>query len=171
MIKTLTDSKAQSLRSGTGHSYQNDVYDRLCHGLKNMPLIDVVKPGATASALPSLLMRSSIGTFIPDIDIVVVNKVTRNPFVIISTKTSIRERLTGTFYTKRVMSDKYPGIPVILVTCDKDLEFGTLDKPRRPRIECAYENIIVYSDNPDTELGMGIKSTDDLISDILKMLL
>ena len=57
-------------------------------------------------------------------------------------------------------------LPLFFVTKDLGLELGTQNKPKKARVLATYENIFVYSSNPNTSFGGCVHSINTLINDI-----
>jgi len=102
--------------------------------------------------------------FIGDTDIVVYSKKKRTPIVVISCKTSLRERYTQSLYSARLYRDKYGvTLPFFIVTRDTDLELGSEKHMRKPRLLADFERVAIYSTNSRTSKGGGVYARTDLI--------
>ena len=76
------------------------------------------------------------GTRLPDADIVVYNPEDSRVVAIISSKTSLRERIaqTGYWKFKLLKNENTKHIKVYLITPDRDKDFAKMDPAKKPRI-------------------------------------
>ena len=52
----------------------------------------------------------------------------------------------------------------------KPLELGSDMAPTRPRIQAMFENVKIFVDNPDIQMGVGVRPRSELVSYIKKTL-
>jgi len=124
----------------------------------------------------SLSIRTPVGCCTGDTDIIIFDDRRKEPYAIISCKTSLRERITESLYYMRFYKTCYHRFMLFLVTSDNGTttkkgewrsELGTADRPLKPRVLAEKEGVSVYSTNPRTEFGGCVKPRDRLESDIL----
>lgn len=171
------DSVAQSKRAKSGNEFEHEIYDYLSNELKDNSKIKLLRP-RTQVYLPGskrphelscMQITTPYGDIVGDTDIVVYHTKRGIPLMIVSCKTSIRERLTQSIFHLYLYRKKYPDIKLFFVTKDNDLEFGTIKKPNKNRILAESENVYCYSKNPSTEYGGCIHPFDSMIVDIKRM--
>ena len=171
------NSEAQSRRSKNGAAFEKEVYDHLDKEIGSHPKIKLLRP-RTRVYLPGskrphelscMQITTPYGDIIGDTDIVVYHTTRKIPLMIVSCKTSIRERLAQSILHLYLYKKMYPNIKLFFVTLDTDVEFGTLDKPRKPRILAESENVYCYSTNPLTAMGGCIHPFENMIVDIKRM--
>jgi hypothetical protein len=117
------------------------------------------------------------GSFVGDIDIVLYHEYEHKPILIISTKTSLRERLYQVLCTYFMYKEKYPGILVWFVTDDVgrgknkrwQSELGSEIKPTKPRMLGNRYNIPIFSSNTNTSYGGCVKPISQLSKDIIRV--
>jgi hypothetical protein len=171
--ETDLNSLAQSERNKHGNRYEREIYEFVLEGLKNDPTIEVTSPGKT-SKNKELRVVTQLGSFIPDVDILISDKKSGIPIIVISTKTTLRERVALTAYALRLLRDRHPKLIGILVAECKDEfekksgklktpELGSDSNPNRPRIAALYENIRIFVDNEKIPLGIGVRPRSELI--------
>lgn len=174
------NSEAQARRAKHGRDYEIAMFNFVSEGLKELDNIIVLHPGTKANGVPNIQTNTHLGPFIPDIDILIVDKATKMPRVVISVKTSMRERITGSLYSFRLLRDKNPSLDCIVAlegareydsktNKPKPLELGSDEKPTRPRQEAIYENVRIFVDNPEIKMGIGVRPRSELI-DYIKSL-
>ena len=173
-VKTETDHQSKASRSG--NAFQREIYKMILDQVKdpnlsvNQPSTTIVKAGKKkrkGKQFPCLLIHTPIASFIGDTDIVVFNKRKQVPAVIISCKTSIRERIAQALYSARLYRAQHgENLPFYLVTRDPGLEFGSEQKPKKALVMVWHERISVYTMNPRTVTGGPIRPIDQLIPDI-----
>lgn len=120
-------------------------------------------------------------SFDGDTDIIIYDEKHDIPEMIISTKTSIRERFYQVAYTRYLYREKYPNIEIWFVTNEnkgiktKDgswkSELGTEQRPTKPRQLGNYHHIPIFSSNAKTNFGGCVKPYSDLNKEISKVLL
>jgi hypothetical protein len=171
------NSIAQGLRSKKGYDFEMEVYDYLKNEIGNHPNIRLLRP-KTQVYLPGskrnysfscMQITTSFGDVVGDTDIVVYHQKQKTPLMLISCKTSLRERLASSLYNLHLYRKKYPDIKLFFVTQDNDLELGKLKKPNKNRILVLSEGIYCYSKNPKTEFGDSIYPFENMIIDIKRM--
>lgn len=111
--------------------------------------------------------------FVGDIDIVIYDEELKRPDLIISTKKSSRERVYQVAFTLQLYREVFPKIQLWYVTNDnveKNPEFGTIDKPNKPRQLALHLNMPCYV-NAERENYFGgvVKPIALLDSDIVKV--
>jgi len=171
------NSHAQSRRSKNGYSFESEVYDYLNNEIGNHPKIKLLRPrtkvylpGSTRPHTFSCMqITTTHGDIIGDTDIVVYHVKRNTPLMLISCKTSIRERLAQSLFHLYLYRKKYSDIKLFFVTKDNDLELGTLKKPNKNRILIESEGVYCYSQNPLTEIGGGVHPFENMIVDIKRM--
>lgn len=176
----MTDA-AQSARTKSGKAFEKYVF-----GL--IPVEALNKSGKTAylgSALkkerPLIATQLTInptycGGFLGDVDIVVYDEIAHTPVLIISTKTSIRERTYQVMCTKSMYQRIFPNISVWFVTKNsgeelgkwKD-EFGSQQHPLQSRKLVTTYNIPCYVEDQRTIEGGMIKHLSHLNDDIKRI--
>ncbi|MDD1703197.1 MAG: BsaWI family type II restriction enzyme [Methanoregula sp.] len=171
------NSDAQGRRSKAGNKFELEVYEYLNKELGDHPKIRLLRP-RTQVYLPGsrrkcpfccMQINTSFGDIIGDTDIVVYHVKRNTPLIIVSCKTSIRERLASSLYNLHLYRKKYPDIKLFFVTKDNDLEFGKEKKPNKNRILAISEGIFCYSQNPKTDFGGCIHPYENMIVDIKRM--
>jgi len=174
---TEKNSDAQGRRSKAGNKFELDVYEYLIRELGDHPKIRLLRP-RTQVYLPGskrkcpfccMQINTPFGDVIGDTDIVVYHVKRNTPLIIVSCKTSLRERLASSLYNLHLYRKKYPDIKLFFVTKDNDLEFGTEKKPNKNRILAISEGIYCYSQNPKTDFGGCIHPFDNMVIDIKRM--
>lgn len=178
----------------SGKKFQNEVYKMIYEGLKDNDRVVVAQPSPKINATPPpdptkkqnprktpktalkskryycLEIHTPAGSIIGDTDIVIFNKKRYKPICIVSCKTSMHARNTESLYYARLYRDKHgKDLPFFFVTADIDFELGSVEKPTKPRVLFQYENISVYSTNPDTKIGGYIKPISQLLPDLQMM--
>ncbi len=171
------NSVAQGLRSRGGYSFEKNVYDYLNAEIGNHPKINLLRP-RTKAYLPGsvrpqtfscMQINTPYGDIIGDTDIVVYHVKRRTPMMLISCKTSLRERLAQSLYHYYLYRKTYPNIKLFFVTEDKSLELGSFHKPKKNRILLESENVYCYSTNPQTDFGGCVHPFENMIKDIKRM--
>jgi hypothetical protein len=171
------NSAAQSRRSRGGYSFEKAVYDYLNTEIGDHPKINLLRP-RTKAYLPGttrphtfscMQITTPYGDIIGDTDIVVYHTTRKKPLMLISCKTSLRERLAQSLFHYYLYKKTYPNIKLFFVTKDKSLELGSLDKPNKNRILLESENVYCYSDNPRTKFGGCVQPFDYMIINIRRM--
>jgi hypothetical protein len=171
------NSAAQSRRSRGGYSFEKEVFDYLNAEIGDHPKINLLRP-RTKAYLPGstrphtfscMQITTPYGDIIGDTDIVVYHTTRKNPLMLVSCKTSLRERLAQSLFHYYLYKKTYPNIKLFFVTKDKSLELGSLDKPNKNRILLESENVYCYSDNPRTKFGGCVQPFNNMIKDIRRM--
>ncbi|MFA4850874.1 MAG: BsaWI family type II restriction enzyme [Methanoregula sp.] len=171
------NSIAQGLRSKKGYDFETEISDYLASELGNEPLIRLLRP-RTKVYLPGskrnydfscMQITTSFGDVIGDTDIVVYQQKRATPLMLISCKTSLRERLASSLYNLHLYRRKYPDIKLFFVTNDNDLELGSPEKPNKNRILVLSEGVYCYSKNPKTKFGPSVYPFENMIIDIRRM--
>lgn len=128
------NSDAQSRRVINGNSFEAEVYNYLNQEIGNHPKIKLLRPrtkvylpGSTRPHTFSCMqVTTTYGDIVGDTDIVVYHVNRRTPLMLISCKTSLRERLAQSLFHLYLYRKKYPDIKLFFVTKDNDLELGSL---------------------------------------------
>ncbi len=171
------NSDAQGRRAKAGSSFEEEVFNYLNKELGDNPKIRLLRP-RTLVYLPGskrkcpfccMQINTPFGDVIGDTDIVVFHVKRNIPLIIVSCKTSLRERLASSLYNLHLYRRKYSDIKLFFVTKDNDLEFGTEKKPNKNRILSISEGIFCYSQNPKTDFGGCIHPFEYMIIDIKRM--
>jgi len=171
------DSEAQSHRSKNGNDFEREIFDYLEKEIGSHPKIKLLRP-RTHVYLPGtkrphtfscMQIMTPYGDIVGDTDIVVYHIKRETPLMLISCKTSIRERLTQSIFHLYLYRKKYSDIKLFFVTKDSDLELGTMKKPNKNRILAESENVYCYSKNPNTGFGGCIHPFETMIVDIKRM--
>lgn len=171
------NSEAQSNRSKNGNAFEKEVFDFLMKEIGQHPKIKLLRPRTKVylpgskrpQELSCMQINTPYGDIIGDTDIVVYHTKRGMPLMLISCKTSIRERLSQSIFHLYLYRKKHPDIKLFFVTKDNDLEFGTMDKPNKTRILAESENIYCYSTNPLTCYGGCVHPFKTMIVDIKRM--
>jgi hypothetical protein len=174
---TENNSAAQSRRSKGGYSFEKEVFDYLKAEIGNHPKINLLRPrsrvylpGSTRPHTFSCMqITTTYGDIIGDTDIVVYHVKRKIPLMLISCKTSIRERLAQSLFHLYLYRKKYPDIKLFFVTKDNDLELGSIAEPNKNRILLESESVYCYSRNPETELGGCVHPFESMVVDIKRM--
>jgi len=172
-----TDSEAQRNRSKSGNDFEKEIFDFLEKEIGQHPKIKLLRPRTKVylpgskrpQELSCMQINTPYGDIIGDTDIVIYHTKRNLPLMLISCKTSIRERLAQSIFHLYLYRKKHADIKLFFVTKDNDLEFGTMDKPNKPRILAESENIYCYSTNPLTCYGGCIHPFETMIVDIKRM--
>lgn len=164
---SIVTDKSQSERSASGYRYEHEVFSMI-------PLSVLHNSGISAYLGRELVslerrdIRKQIvvaptmnGGFVGDVDILLYDEIKKQPILIVSTKTSIRERMYQVLCTKTMYQQMYPNIQVWFVTKNIGNEFGSNDRPKHPRKLVHYYNIPCY-------IGSGSDETDSIIKDVLE---
>jgi hypothetical protein len=179
MVDYSDIGKFQSLKIYNGKNFEKFVYGYINSGIKvqlESKHISLLYGGNIISERPDvyglLECYTSTGSFIGDVDILLYDEYTHKPLLIISTKTSVRERFYQVAYTYMLYKQKYPNILLWFVTEDSSKtgsEFGTDLNPRQARKVAAYHNIPIYSTNPCTSYSGNVKPFNTLNTDIIRV--
>jgi hypothetical protein len=177
MLSTNGDSEAQSRRSKNGYNFEKAVFDQISSEIGDNDKILLLKP-KTQVYLPGskrpqrftcMQITTPYGEIIGDTDIVVYHTKRKLPLMLVSCKTSIRERLAQSMFHWMLYKNKFPDIKLFFVTQDKDEEFGTMTKPTKNRILAESQNVHCYSTNPKTECTGVVHPFEFLIIDIKRI--
>jgi hypothetical protein len=170
---TSTDSEGQRTRTYNGLEFEREIFEYVRDKLKDVPYLTVAFGKRLATDYPEvrrlLLLHTPAKSVSVDADVIIIDNRINQPVVIVSCKTTARERPYQSFYCARVYRSMYPRLVFCFVTEDNDKrgpEWGTDEKPRLHRVLCTYENIFVYSRSPRTKLGGCVRKFSDLIPDI-----
>lgn len=179
-----TNSLAQSNRSRDGRSLELDTIQIISHleEILETHHISILDGHCLSTDRPDVYNRISFrslnGLFVGDIDIVLYDEYKHEPVLIISTKTSFRERFYESLCTLLMYKVDYPRIQVWVVTNDNGRmssdkkwhsELGTDISPTKQRQLGAYYHIPIYSRNPQTSFGGGVKPISMLCDDIKRV--
>jgi len=172
-----TQADHQSKASKSGNDFQHQIFQKIISEIKDpkfmilQPRSSVYLPGNEKRPrhFSCLEIVTPIGSFIGDTDIVIFNKLRHKPVLIISCKTSVRERITQSLYYSRLYRDKYGLIPFFLITKDVKGEFGTEKKAGKARILAEHERMWVFTENIKT-IGGCVKPLDSLIQEIWRVI-
>jgi hypothetical protein len=171
------NSIAQGLRSSGGYSFEKEVFEYLNAEIGSHPKINLLRP-RTKAYLPGstrphtfscMQITTPYGDIIGDTDIVVYHMTRKKPLMLISCKTSLRERLAQSLFHYYLYRKTYPNIKLFFVTKDKSLELGSLEKPNKNRILLESENVYCYSQNARTKIGGCVQPFNNMIKDIRRM--
>jgi hypothetical protein len=178
MEKNKNDNSiAQSLRSKSGYRFEKEVFEYLDDEIGNHPKINLLRP-RTKAYLPGstrphtfscMQITTPYGDIIGDTDIVVYHTKRKTPLMLISCKTSLRERLAQSLFHYYLYKKTYSNIKLFFVTKDKSLELGTLERPNKNRILLESESVYCYSLNDHTEFGGCVHPFENMIVDIKRM--
>jgi hypothetical protein len=178
------DTDQQSKRSSSGYAFERKIFAELKKSISN----SLKKKGCILvygrepkfkekypEIWRSLSIRTPIGSCTGDTDIILFDDRRKEPFAIISCKTSLRERITESLYYMRFYKGCYRRFLLFVVTEDKGYilkgkwksELGTNSKPTKTRVLADKEGVSVYSTNPNTIFGGCVKPRTQLESDIL----
>ncbi|MEK7500829.1 MAG: BsaWI family type II restriction enzyme [Patescibacteria group bacterium] len=111
-----------------------------------------------------------------DTDLVVVDK-KRNPFAVISCKTSLHGRFSETLFYAVVLKNLLPTLKFVFSTPDKgrqqqkspwQSEWGNEKRPTKDRLLGSHYLDGVYIENKNTNLGGAIKPLDELARDLVR---
>ncbi len=111
-----------------------------------------------------------------DMDLVVVDK-KRNPFAVISCKTSLHGRFSETLFYAVVLKNLLPTLKFVFSTPDKgrqqqkspwQSEWGNEKRPTKDRLLGSHYLDGVYIENKNTNLGGAIKPLDELARDLVR---
>lgn len=110
-----------------------------------------------------------------DIDLVVVDE-KRNPFAVISCKTSLHGRFSETLFYAVVLKNLLPVLKFVFSTPDKgrqqtgpwQSEWGSEGRPTKNRLLGTHYLDGVYVENKNTQLGGAIKPLDALALDLVR---
>ena len=121
-------SRDQAWKGYKGMLYEFAVFESIKQVIaseKELSLqIDVISGSNISKEYRDQVFIKNWVDILPDVDIVIIQKLRKIVKAIVSCKTSLRERLTETAFWKRELerNDKTRNIKVILVTTDKDEE-------------------------------------------------
>jgi hypothetical protein len=176
-IKADKNSAAQAKRSKGGYRFEKQVAEYLDAEIGSHPKINLLRPRSRAylpgSTRPHtfscMQITTPYGDIIGDTDIVVYHVKRKTPLMLISCKTSLRERLAQSLFHYYLYKKIYPNIKLFFVTKDKSLELGTFDRPNKNRILLESENVYCYSQNPHTNIGGCVQPYSNMIIDIKRL--
>ena len=123
---------------------------------------------------------STLGTDVNDSDIVFYDENKKEPVHITSVKNSFRDRYKSIGGAANFIKQRYPLCKTSIYTFDygqitrsgeRRSELGKDSKPTAQRRYFMKENIMVYSTNPKTSFGNGVRSVVDMIKDLKRELL
>lgn len=158
---------SQSDRTKSGKQFEKFVFDYIDKTCLSKHNISVFSGSDIQSVRPDIYQKIRLspacGGFIGDVDILLFDEDIKSPLLIISTKTSIRERLYQVLCTKYMYSGIYPNIQVWFVTKDISNE---LNYTRQPFKLATYFNIPCYVSRTDGYFGGVVKPLSDLNSDL-----
>lgn len=171
------NSESQSRRSKSGYAFEKEIFDYLTKEIGLNPKIKLLRPRTQVylpgskrpQELSCMQINTTYGSIIGDTDIVIYHTKRAIPLMLVSCKTSIRERLTQSLFHLYLYRKKHPDIKLFFVTKDNDLEFGTIDKPNKNRILVESEGVYCYSTNPLTGYGGAIHPFEQMIITIKQM--
>ncbi|HNX17635.1 MAG TPA: BsaWI family type II restriction enzyme [Methanoregula sp.] len=171
------NSDAQRKRSKGGYKFEKEVFEYLDAEIGSNPKINLLRPRSRAylpgSTRPHtfscMQITTPYGDIIGDTDIVVYHVRRKTPLMLISCKTSLRERLAQSLFHFYLYRKIYPNIKLFFVTKDKSLEMGSIEKPNKNRILLESENVYCYTQNPNTKTGGCVKPFGNMVIDIKRM--
>jgi len=171
------NSAAQSRRSKGGYSFEKEVFEYLYTEIGNHPKINLLRPRSKVylpgskrpHTFSCMQITTSHGDIIGDTDIVVYHVKRKLPLMLISCKTSLRERLAQSLFHYYLYRKNYPNIKLFFVTKDNSLELGSLEKPNKNRILIESEGVYCYSQNSQTQFGGCVHPYENMIVDIKRM--
>jgi hypothetical protein len=173
-----SNSSAQARRAKAGRDFENKVFDDLVKsfGVDSKiqllrPRTQVYPPGSKRKhEFSCLQIVTAVGEIIGDSDIVAYHIKRQTPIALISCKTSVRERMMQSI-GNREMYRKAGFNPILFfVTNDKELEFGTANKPNKCRVVAQYMDVLVYSTNPLTDFSAKvIYPYEQMITDLKRI--
>jgi hypothetical protein len=171
------NSEAQSRRSKNGNEFEKEVFEYLQNELGSEPKIKLLRPRTQVylpgskrpQELSCMQINTPYGDIIGDTDIVIYHMKRNIPLMLVSCKTSIRERLSQSIFHLYLYRKKHPDIKLFFVTKDNDLELGSTTRANKNRILAESENVYCYSQNPLTEFGGCVHPFKQMIVDIKRM--
>lgn len=178
------DTDQQSKRSSSGYEFERKIFSELKKSIgksleeKGCILVYGREPKFKekySEIWRSLSIRTPLGCCTGDTDIIIFDDRRKEPYAIISCKTSLRERITESLYYMRFYKTCYHRFLLFVVTEDKGYmangkwrsELGTMDKPSKTRVLAEKEGVSIYSTNPNTIIGGCVKPRTKLESDIM----
>ena len=140
----------QSWRSFKGKNFQKLIQDIITESIEKLGLKVVNDDTLESSQLPRQLdivkqnteiNYGEFGKRLPDADIVVYNPEDSRVVAIISSKTSLRERIaqTGYWKFKLLENENTKHIKVYLITPDRDKDLTKVDPANKPRVIAEVE--------------------------------
>lgn len=172
-LREIGKSIANTLRPLAGNTFTQWVCQvlNLTFKNKNLPLECITSGNAKKQLTKSLVLKANttgIGTrdYKPDIDIIVLNKKTKKPIVIISAKTTLAERVMQTINWHRYLSqlpEELRTLKLYLVTAWDTFESGT-NRERVQELDGVYvcnEAVMEYGN---------IKLFSKIITDLFKLI-
>ncbi len=183
MIVAL-DEDQQSKRSTSGYKFEKKIFAELESNIgkslkgKGCILVYGREIGFKVKypeIWRSLSIRTPIGCCTGDTDIIIFDDRRKEPYAIISCKTSFRERITESLYYMRFYKTCYHRFLLFVVTEDIGYtrkgkwrsELGTSEKPTKIRVLAEKEGVSIYSTNSKTDFGGCVKPRIKLESDIM----
>jgi hypothetical protein len=172
------NSDAQARRVNNGNKFENEIYEYLQREIGENKRIILLKPKThvypPGSEKPPefscMQIFTAFGDVIGDTDIVVYDKKLKKPLILVSCKTSFRERMSQSlFHLFLYQSKKHKDLKLFFVTQDPDLEFGSKDHPRKWGVIAADLGVYCYSQNPNTECWGTIYPFDNMIKDLKRI--
>ena len=172
----------QSWRSFKGKNFQKLIQDIITESIEKLGLKVVNDDTLESSQLPQELdivkqnMEINYGEFgkrLPDADIVVYNPEDSRVVAIISSKTSLRERIaqTGYWKFKLLENENTKHIKVYLITPDRDKDFTKVDPANKPRViaEVELDGTYVLT-TEELEESDKVKLFEHFIEDLKKLI-
>ena len=178
------DTGPQSERSKSGYKFERKIFAELKSSIgkdletKGCILVYGREPKFKEKypeIWRSLSIRTPLGCCTGDTDIIIFDDRRKEPYAIISCKTSLRERITESLYYMRFYKTCYHRFLLFVVTEDKGSkpkgvwhsELGTNDRPSKTRVLAEKEGVSIYSTNDGTIFGGCVKQRAKLETDIM----
>jgi len=171
-------SELQSLRVNNGNKFEREIFEYLKKEIGDNPKISLLQPkthvyppgSKRLHEFSCMQITTPFGDVIGDTDIVVYHNTRKKPLVLISCKTSLRERLSQSlFHLFLYRTLKYNDLKLFFVTKDPYLEFGTKKRPRKWGVLAAHLGVYCFSQNPKTECWGSIQPFENMIVEIKRI--
>jgi hypothetical protein len=171
-------SELQSRRVTNGNEFEREIFDYLKSEIGDNPKIMLLQPrthvyppgSERPHTFSCMQITTAWGDVIGDTDIVVYHKKRQKPLILISCKTSLRERIAQSLFHWFLYRDMgHTDLKLFFVTRDPDLEFGTKERPRKWGVLANSLGVYCYSQNPLTECWGTIQPFEHMIADLKRI--
>jgi hypothetical protein len=171
-------SEEQRRRKKSGEEFEREIFEYIKKEIGDHPKITLLQPRTHVYPPGSkrnyefscMQIKTANGDVIGDTDIVVYHKTHKKPLILISCKTTFRERMAQSlFHWYLYRQELHSDLKLFFVTTDRDLEFGTKERPKKWGVLAAYLNVYCYSKNPKTEHWGTIYPFENMIVDLKRM--
>ena len=176
--ETEKNSDAQSRRAISGNKFEREIFEYLKKEIGDNPKISLLQPkthvyppgSKRLHEFSCMQIMTPLGDVIGDTDIIVYHNTKKKPLILISCKTSLRERMSQSlFHLFLYKSLKYTDLKLFFVTKDPDLEFGTKKRPKKWGVLAAFLGVYCYTQNPLTECWGTIYPFEYMIRDLKRI--